>query len=211
MNVTIRPLRTADLPLLVQWRQQPDVAAWCYSRPTVESFARRIEAAGDSRQDFIVEIDGAPVGSVNLDEINRSHKRAECGVLIGSTWARRGGVATAATGLLLRHAFGPLELERVYLHVFASNAAAIRMYHRLGFRHEGVLRRHALKGGWLDVHVMGVLRSEWPLVCFAPSRGLETSGRRHGPHGCNTETWRAADVTCLVCKGIMLNDGGACE
>jgi RimJ/RimL family protein N-acetyltransferase len=48
-------------------------------------------------------------------------------------------------------------LERVELDVFASNRAAIALYEKLGFAHEGVKRRaHKLDGVYDDVVIMAI-------------------------------------------------------
>jgi putative acetyltransferase len=49
-------------------------------------------------------------------------------------------------------------LTRVELEVRVDNAPAIRLYERVGFRHEG-LRRHGIRvdGAYVDVHAMGLL------------------------------------------------------
>ncbi|MEI2300918.1 GNAT family N-acetyltransferase [Ensifer sp. MJa1] len=52
--------------------------------------------------------------------------------------------------------------ERLELNVYTFNEAAIRTYHNLGFREEGV-RRSSVKVGdtrW-DTAIYGLLRSEW--------------------------------------------------
>jgi RimJ/RimL family protein N-acetyltransferase len=47
--------------------------------------------------------------------------------------------------------------------VFASNVAAVRLYEKEGFRHEGQRRRgRILDGVEDDILVMGLLRQEWP-------------------------------------------------
>jgi putative acetyltransferase len=49
----------------------------------------------------------------------------------------------------------------VYLHVFPDNEAAIRLYERVGFAREGVLRRHVSKRGRSrDVVVMAAVRDD---------------------------------------------------
>jgi RimJ/RimL family protein N-acetyltransferase len=58
--------------------------------------------------------------------------------------ARRSGLAAAVAGRVLEHARGVV--EEVRLSVVASNAAAVRLYARLGFRPYGVEPR-ALKVG----------------------------------------------------------------
>jgi RimJ/RimL family protein N-acetyltransferase len=64
--------------------------------------------------------------------------------------------------LLLRHGFGTLNLNRVYLRVYADNQYAIRTYEKVGFVHEGRLRQAVYKyGKYSDVLMMSVLREEW--------------------------------------------------
>ena len=67
-----------------------------------------------------------------------------------------------AVRLLLDFAFRDLNLHRVYLHVFDTNAAAIRIYEKVGFVREGVLRQAAhIDGRYVDVMVMSILREEY--------------------------------------------------
>ena len=64
--------------------------------------------------------------------------------------------------LLLNFAFKDLNLHRVYLHVFATNSAAIRAYEKAGFVYEGKLRSAAhIDGAYVDVVIMSVLREEY--------------------------------------------------
>lgn len=52
-------------------------------------------------------------------------------------------------------------IERIELEVMSNNPAAIRLYERCGFAHEGV-RRQAVRrnGAVFDLHVMGILKGE---------------------------------------------------
>jgi RimJ/RimL family protein N-acetyltransferase len=64
--------------------------------------------------------------------------------------------------LLVRHGFGTLNLNRIYLRVYADNKRAIHTYEKVGFVHEGRLRQAAYKhGSYCDVLFMSVLREEW--------------------------------------------------
>jgi len=87
---------------------------------------------------------------------------AELQIRIGDAADRGRGVGSEAVGLLLRFAFDDLNLQRVQLHVFADNAAAIRVYEKAGFVREGVLRQAAHIGGkYVDVVLMGILREDY--------------------------------------------------
>ncbi len=96
---------------------------------------------------------------VDFDPIARS---IELRIRLGHrpSWGRKFG--QEACRLLLRYGFEERNLERIWLRVFSGNARAIRLYEKLGFTTEGVLRCAAyIKGQWQDVHLMAILRDEW--------------------------------------------------
>jgi RimJ/RimL family protein N-acetyltransferase len=73
-------------------------------------------------------------------------------------------VGTEATRLLVDHAFTEIEdppVHRIGLEVYEFNHRAVRLYERMGFRREGVLR-DALHwdGGFHDALVMSMLRTD---------------------------------------------------
>jgi RimJ/RimL family protein N-acetyltransferase len=64
--------------------------------------------------------------------------------------------------LMLRYGFDTLNLNRIFLRVFASNPRAIRSYEKADFIHEGRMREAEFRNGqYVDVLLMSVLRSEW--------------------------------------------------
>ncbi|MCJ7435442.1 MAG: GNAT family N-acetyltransferase, partial [Anaerolineales bacterium] len=72
------------------------------------------------------------------------------------------GLGTEAMTLLLRIGFETLNLNRIFLRVYADNSRAVRSYEKAGFILEGTLRQAVYKKGrYEDLHIMSVLRSEW--------------------------------------------------
>jgi ribosomal protein S18 acetylase RimI-like enzyme len=73
------------------------------------------------------------------------------------------GLGTAFLGLVLDEAFGRLGAERVSLDCFAGNARAQRVYQKLGFTRDGVLRKayRLADGTRRDLVLMALLKSEW--------------------------------------------------
>ncbi|HZZ04017.1 GNAT family protein [Paraburkholderia sp.] len=95
---------------------------------------------------------------LGIDWVNRC---AEFSIQIGAESARGRGVGEAATRLTLEHAFSDLNLHRVSLTVLASNARAIALYEKVGFRAEGLMRQAAFKGGhYFDVIPMAMLTAD---------------------------------------------------
>ena len=105
--------------------------------------------------------DGELIGSCQLLNVNLRHSTADLQIRIGARELRGKGYGTEAVRLLLAHAFRDMGLERVQLHVFATNQRAIRSYEKAGLRREGVLRSAAyIDGERCDVIVMGILRTD---------------------------------------------------
>lgn len=159
----------AHAELLFAWRQRPDIARFMYSPAPLRrtDHQRWIEslATDASRRHWVVEHAGRPVGSAYLTEIDNRQARAMFGMYVADETARMMGVGAAAEFLALDEAFGLRGLEKISCEVFAVNAAPLRMHARMGFRTEGVLRRHArCDGAWTDVHRLAILREEWQAV-----------------------------------------------
>lgn len=170
-RVWLRPMTVNDADDVVRWRNEPCVAEQMFALPPRSredhlSWFEKMEA-GDDRQEFIVmrslhEAEPQAIGTIGLSQINRRHERAEYGILIGEASARGTGLAREASELILDYAFRALQINKIFLHVFANNNTAIKLYERLGFAREGVLRLHARQNEMLrDVMVMGILRNEW--------------------------------------------------
>lgn len=173
-RVLLRPLDERDTEDVLRWRAQPEMLARLFAdvpptRADHLAWLERMRAQRD-RQEFVI-VDRAgdrPVGTIGLSHIDLRYRRAEYGILIGEPDARGKGMAAEASRLLLDHAFGPLGLHRVYLHVLSDNEPALRLYRELGFELEGRLRDHVWKGArFRDVVVMGLVRRARPRVVAA--------------------------------------------
>lgn len=131
--------------------------------PTLAGTAEWI-AALRGREDaraFAILVDGAHVGNLVLDQIDRYLGTTRLSIYIGPRAARGGGVGRTAIGLVLREAFGAMGLHKVWLTVHPDNAAAIRAYSAIGFQLEGVLRdEFILDGVRVPALRMGILAGE---------------------------------------------------
>jgi [ribosomal protein S5]-alanine N-acetyltransferase len=167
-QVLLRALDRSDAPELVRQLGRPAVRAGLRLEraPTLDEELALLERLGASGEDLVFGIcardGGRLLGVVGLHQVDRDSRHAQLGIFIGDPARWNRGHGTEATRLAVGHAFGPMALNRVWLHVFADNPAAIRVYEKLGFRREGVLRQHQRRGdAWVDVVAMAVLREEW--------------------------------------------------
>ncbi len=126
-------------------------------RPSADEHRRFVEnaVASERAQFFGIETLEQPrlVGIVWLWELERRHRRAEVGIVVGDPAARGHGYGSDALDALAAHAFGPLGLRKLYAYVHAHNAASRRAFERAGFALEATLEREALRGDRAtDVH-----------------------------------------------------------
>jgi len=167
-RVKLTPLRADDLPAMFEWiNDRESVLRNSAYRPVGEAQHRAWFESVQQRADtviFAVRLvgDGRLIGSCQLHGISPVHRSAELQIRLGEPAHRGQGYGTEAVRLLLEFAFKDLNLNRVYLHVFGTNLAAIRVYEKVGFAREGLLRKAAyIDGAYVDVLVMGILREEY--------------------------------------------------
>lgn len=152
-KVNIRSIRMEDTPLIVQWRNNPEVRSQFVFQKTFtpeihENWMKTKVAAGEVHQ-FIIETteSGQPIGSVYLRDVDLVNRSAEYGIFIGSVDSMGKGYGTEAAKLLLDYAFQDLKLHRVFLRVFADNQRAINSYLKVGFQQEGVAKDMIFQNG----------------------------------------------------------------
>lgn len=100
------------------------------------------------------------LGTVSLRRYARD-RRAELGYWLShAAWGF--GFATEACRAAIGFGFRELELSRIYAQVLSGNEASQHVLAKLGMSSEGTKRQHVRKGKtMLDVHLYGLLRSEW--------------------------------------------------
>lgn len=175
-KVRLRLVEEQDLKRLVAWRNDPKVRRGFFTTfPLSQGGQRAWYEDLLKRQDrklFIVETgEGVPVGTVGLDHIDWKNQKAEFGnaLIAREHWGH--GYGTDAARTLVRFGFEELNLNRIYLEVYAWNETAIRVYEKCGFQVEGVLRQNFFAGGQFhDTVLMALLRDRWKGTQLMPER-----------------------------------------
>ena len=169
-SVYLRPAERDDIPRFVAWMNDYATSRTLAIRaplsiPLEEAwFERMVADQGHGGYHFVVcrLEDDRPVGTVGLFDLDLLNGSAGLGISIGEAADRGVGHGTDALRALLRFGFGFLRLERIWLEVYADNPGARRVYERVGFVHEGTLRRAVFREGrYLDVDRMAILVDEW--------------------------------------------------
>jgi UDP-4-amino-4,6-dideoxy-N-acetyl-beta-L-altrosamine N-acetyltransferase len=172
-HVYLRPVEPDEAPRVVTWFNDPEVTRHIHRyRPVTVAeemeFLQRIRSSEtDLVLGVIVRETDELIGTTGLHYIDPRNRHASFGISIGEKQHWGKGYGTEATGLIIRHAFQTLNLNRLWLHVYEFNARAIRVYEKLGFQVEGRLRQDTFREGrYWDTLVMGVLREELESVDY---------------------------------------------
>ena len=166
-GVELQQFKRADFARLLGWvSNRDDLIGWAGFSFLWPLDKRQLDECLASASDdhliftFFERTNGQVVGHLDL-LINHDHGFGLVNRVFVAPTARGRGTCTAMMRLLVSLAFDELELHRLSLSVFDSNAAAIHCYEHVGFITEGQLRDTARAGGgyWSSV-VMGLLESD---------------------------------------------------
>ena len=164
----LRPLRMEDAKILSEIANDIEVRDYLsnvfpYTEIVEENFIKSLSSQKVPTDIvFGIEIDGKLIGTVGIHRINWASRNGYLGIAIFDKGFWNRGIGTEATSLILKYAFEYLNLHKILLEVYEYNERAIRVYEKLGFKREGILRKnHYLKGKYYDVIVMGILQEEY--------------------------------------------------
>jgi len=139
--IQLRPADIADLALLRHWDEQPHVLE---SDPNDDwEWETELLRDPDWREQLIAELDGRPIGFVQIIDPAReeSHYWGDVpdnlraiDIWIGEAEDTGKGYGSEMMRLALRRCFADPAVEAVLIDPLASNTAAHRFYERLGFR-----------------------------------------------------------------------------
>ena len=154
-RLTLRPLEPRDADaLFTMMSDEETMRFWDYPAfKDPETVAEILEAQLADVTDgkalywaVTLAPQGEVIGSCDLSEIDRHHRRAEVGFLFRRAyWGN--GYAREAMEAIAGYAFEDLKLDRLWARFHTGNLASQRLLERLGFSREGTLRGHVVRDG----------------------------------------------------------------
>lgn len=160
----LRMLRSADLRMILNWRNAPHVRANMYNGHEIgweehQAWFQRM-TVDSTRAWYVFSEGGEDCGVVYYFDIDRSRRSASWGFYGGSEM--RKGAALQLEACALDFAFSQMRLHKLSCEVIAFNRLVINIHKKAGFIQEGLLRDHHFDGSCFhDVVRLGVLESEW--------------------------------------------------
>jgi aminoglycoside 6'-N-acetyltransferase len=139
--VKLRHATLADLPLLQRWDEAPQVLA---ADPNDDwNWATELGRSPDWREQLIAELDGRPIGFVQIIDPAREDSRywgdcapdlAAIDIWIGEADCLGKGYGTQMMRMAIARCFAEPRVNAILIDPLESNVRAQRFYQRLGFR-----------------------------------------------------------------------------
>jgi RimJ/RimL family protein N-acetyltransferase len=169
-RLRLRRMEERDLPALVAYRGDPEVAryqSWgAVDETRLRAFIADLRDAepwspGGFQIAVALRESDALIGDCYFTLLPEDRRQAEIGYTLGRA-AQGQGYASEAVRALLGYAFDTLALHRVAARAAAANAPSVALLERLGLRREGLFRQSFWRDGvWLDEVLYAVLAEEW--------------------------------------------------
>lgn len=161
----LRAIQESDLAKLLEWRNSERIRSYMFTDHLISIEEHRAwflrQASKETQTSLIFELDGKPMGVINLSEIDSYNNKCHWGFYIGETNTPKGcGLALGFLGL--EYIFDTLQFRKLIGEAFAFNQSSIAFHKKLGFSTEGCLLMHFLKNGvYEDIVLFALFRDDW--------------------------------------------------
>jgi RimJ/RimL family protein N-acetyltransferase len=168
-RVSLRPLRSEELEIVWQARLNDDTAPWMSTPQAYERLKKRVANSGEFLEGWLdlgIEADGRLVGEIDARQPPRSLPQGvfELGISLFETADRGHGLGTDAIRLMTRYLFEHEDAARVQGSTWVGNTAMRRVFLKLGFTEEGVLRSFMPSERGRDDYVMYAITEDGELA-----------------------------------------------
>lgn len=174
-RLNLRPMVEKDASRVYSYRNQAEVSTFQGWTPEsikeVEDFAQSMQmhslCTPELWHQLVIELrpnQSQPshvIGDIAYRIDSETQKQAELGIALDPEFQQQ-GYALEATRTLVDFLFNGFNLHRVHVVIDPRNHASRRLFERVGFRLEGVLKSASwFKGSWCDDLIMAILKAEW--------------------------------------------------
>lgn len=150
MNITIRRFEENDIPFKVRWINDPRNNRYLhYDLPLSEDKTRawfNTLTLRTNRADYTIICEGELAGLIGLLNIDPKNKKAEYYICVDHDFKGM-GIGRKATDMLIRESAEVFGLKKIVLYTETENIAAQRLFEKIGFEKEGLLKNDLIHNG----------------------------------------------------------------
>jgi len=168
-NLSLRPFSGGDAESVFEyWQSDPGWERYNASVPTAftltdaKDFVAELRSRNrDTSPNWAILYQGKVIGVISL-AFEQDHKIAVVGYGVHGD-VRGLGLSVEAALTVIDHAFERYPgLKKIRAHTDAENLPSMRVLEKIGFSHEGTLRKNQfVKDRFVDEAIYGLLREDW--------------------------------------------------
>lgn len=163
-SIILRKFSKKDITNKVKWINDPKNNEYLhYDLPLTTEKTEvwyNIIKENENRYDAVIEYKNVPIGVIGLINIDKC--KGEYYITLGENDYKRKGISYIASKKLIHYGFSTLGLNKIWLCVDYDNIAARKLYEKLGFKLEGILKKDIyFKGKMIDRCMYGIIKEEW--------------------------------------------------
>ena len=170
-KIILRPLKIEDLEKTHEWRNNLELIKLTQGI----RFPKTLEMDRDwfnnalndkSNRNIYFGIDeietGEFIGIIQLNNIDYISRNANWGFMIGETKNQSKGIGTEFSNLILNYTFNELNLIKITSYIVDNNKISNKLFRKLGFIEEGVLKNHYfVNGEYKDIMIMSLFKDDY--------------------------------------------------
>ncbi|NGM73065.1 GNAT family N-acetyltransferase [Sphingobacterium sp. SGL-16] len=147
------------------WLNHPDVfkhmnISYPITMTDINSWYNRV-VNNTNRIDLVFIENDEIVSMTGLTNIDLENGLIEFYIMV-NPFHQGKGFGLKSTEYTINYCFANYNIRKIYLYTNSLNNRANNLYLKLGFKHEGTLRKHKFKNGeYLDRNIFGLLKEDW--------------------------------------------------
>jgi ribosomal-protein-alanine N-acetyltransferase len=151
-------------PKVAEFDSFPPVRTVGEARNIISNYRKEYKDRKRIRWGIVRRTDNRMIGTCVFMDLDHTSRRCEIGCgLLSSEWNR--GYMAEALESLIAYGFDVLDLNRIEAYIISGNSASVRLFRKLGFTDEGLLReREYFKGKFHDEILMSMLCSHYNTI-----------------------------------------------
>lgn len=167
-SIYIRDMTAEDVPQYYEWFWESNPQSMTcrkVTRKPIEEVVEHMRGHFEKKDVLFFSVCSRDtdqfMGRITLFDYNEQNQAMEFGYMIGPPH-RRCGIGREAVGLILKHCFETIRLNKLIAQTGAFNIASIKLLEHFGFHQDGRLRAHHLYNNILyDDLIYSLLSQEY--------------------------------------------------
>lgn len=165
-RIYLRAVEESDYEKTIEWLNSQQTTRYMQRGIYPETIVGCKEYNGQTRAkgglNLAICLKDKHIGNIALTNVHPNFRSADISIIIGETSAQGNGFATGAIRLVIAHAFGRMNLNRLEAGMVKDNTPCTKAFTSAGFKQEGILRQaYYCEGRYQDVIVLSIIKNEW--------------------------------------------------